>query len=329
MADIQWMLLDALFRTYIWNTLLILFSFIFTDKGHFSSQRNTSSSSFGSFDSNSLNSISLIDVVSEPEQSAGTQISERVPVPYVQKSSVSANGVGIDLFSQQFSQQSGGFSAPSIDLFENLENPAAASQNNVKPQDVTFTPSIDLFEKPVISSSPSQEVFKQPSIALATPVDLFDNINRQTSVVTSSEQKPAAISYPQNEGWATFDLPKHETSTVGASFAPKHETSTFGASFAPHAKPSVNQVLSVNSCMQWPSDLPKHETSVFPTTYIPQANMAPENQALSMNSNMQWPSANYEPHPPIASGGNHWQGGNQVSPFGVPTSSKVNNFFVI
>lgn len=273
-------------------------------------QRNTSSSSFGSFDSNSVNSISLIDVVSEPDQSAGTQISERVPVPYVQKSSVSANGVGIDLFSQQFSQQSGGFSAPSIDLFEKLENPAPPSQNNVKPQDVTFTPSIDLFEKPVISLSPSQEVFKQPSIALTTPVDLFDNMNHQTSVATSSEQKPAAISYPQNEGWATFDLPKHETST-------------FGASFAPHANlPSRNQVLSLDSSMQWPSDLPKHETSAFRTTYTPQANMAPENQVLSMNSNMQWPSANYEPHPPIASGGNHWQGGNQVSPFVVPTSSK-------
>ncbi|PIA48617.1 hypothetical protein AQUCO_01400893v1 [Aquilegia coerulea] len=176
-------------------------------------QRTTSSGSFGSFDSNSVNSGSLIDVVSEPEQSAGTQLGGRAPVLSVQKSSVSVNSVGMDLFSAQVVQQSIGLSSPSIDLFE----------------------------KPASSIAPSQDLFKPSDTKLAPAIDLFAGITHQSSVASSSEQKPAVASFQQDDGWATFDVPQHEPSTFGIKYVPQ-------ASIA-HG----DQASSMNSSMQWPS----------------------------------------------------------------------------
>ncbi|KAF5204936.1 Arf-gap domain and fg repeat-containing protein [Thalictrum thalictroides] len=175
-------------------------------------QRTTSSGSFGSFDSNSVNSGSFVDVVSEPEQSAGTQLGGRAPVLSVQKSSVSVYPVGIDLFTAQLTQQPTGFSSPSIDLFE----------------------------KPASSTAPSQDLFKPSDINVAPAVDLFADITHLSSVA-SSEPKPPAASFQQDDGWATFDVPQHEVSTFGIKFAP-HVSTAHG-----------DQASSMNSSLQWPS----------------------------------------------------------------------------
>ncbi|KAL5719490.1 hypothetical protein ACHQM5_012259 [Ranunculus cassubicifolius] len=260
-------------------------------------QRTASSSSFGSFDSNSVNS-SLFDVVSEPEQSAGTQLRGRAPAPSVQKSS----SVGIDLFSQHILKQSAGIPAPSTDLFEKPVNTFTPSIDLFEPAN-SFPPSQELFKQPTNISPPSQDLFKQPATTyppsqnlfqppsdtlppqnlvqqpdktLGPSMDLFAEMNHQTWAPTLPEKKPPAVSFPQNDGWATFDFPQREASTVGVKYAPR-------------------------------------------------ASVASGDQVSTMNSSMQWLSASYESHGSFSlpSVENQWHGSqNEVQPFGAPTVSK-------
>lgn len=50
-----------------------------------------------------------------------------------------------------------------------------------------------------------------PETSSAPSVDLFANVTQQNSSTT----QPSSVSFAENEGWATFDLPNHATSATG------------------------------------------------------------------------------------------------------------------
>ncbi|KAF6151965.1 hypothetical protein GIB67_010539 [Kingdonia uniflora] len=162
--------------------------------------------SLGSFDSNSMslksvNSGSLFDAVSEPEQLLGTRLTG---MPHV-----SANPVGpLDPSMLPFAQSSRTSSAPSI------------------------------FETPMNSAAPSIDLFKQTGPSGSPTIDFFGVTTHQHLSATPVEQKPLGVSFPENEGWATFDLPHHATSVP--------ETKSI-----PHIS-NFNVVSSLNTSMQWP-----------------------------------------------------------------------------
>jgi len=62
------------------------------------------------------------------------------------------------------------------------------------------TAKIDLF---------SQEFVQSQNTFMASSIDFFADVNNQPSMLSSNKQKPLAVPSSENEGWATFDLPRH------------------------------------------------------------------------------------------------------------------------
>uniref|UniRef100_A0A5B7ACA0 Putative ADP-ribosylation factor GTPase-activating protein AGD14 n=1 Tax=Davidia involucrata TaxID=16924 RepID=A0A5B7ACA0_DAVIN len=202
-------------------------------------QRTASSSSFGSFDGNSLslksvNSVSLVDVASEPEQSTGTPQDKLSTFPSLPQSSVSGNFGGLDLFNAPFVPQTATSSIAAIDLFQLRET--------------SSTPSVDLFQPSSISSVQALNAHPPSQTSILPSLDLFSEIPQQQSAATLDKKSPDVV-IPKNDGWATFDVPQNVASTLGIENSnPAIIPSSNGGSLG-----KFDPVLSLNTGLQWPS----------------------------------------------------------------------------
>ncbi|XP_072954205.1 probable ADP-ribosylation factor GTPase-activating protein AGD14 [Typha angustifolia] len=62
----------------------------------------------------------------------------------------------------------------------------------------------------------NQTVVQQPTNSYSS-LDLFAGFSHQPSSMIPLEQKPSPTSLPENDGWATFDLPEHTGAASGAN----------------------------------------------------------------------------------------------------------------
>ncbi|XVE62454.1 hypothetical protein DITRI_Ditri06bG0119300 [Diplodiscus trichospermus] len=183
-------------------------------------QRTKSMGSFGSFDNNSMpvkscNSGIGVDVVSEPEQTAGSYHDKASTIT---QSSVPVKYGGLDLFNTPEAS-----AAPPIDLFL---LPATSSVS-----------SRDIFQSASVSSMPHANIYQPPPF---TPsIDLFAGIEQPPA--TSFDGKSLESHVPKNEGWATFDTPLHAASDPVTVMPSDGDLSM-----------KFDQLSSLNTAMQWP-----------------------------------------------------------------------------
>ncbi|KAI3989980.1 hypothetical protein MKX01_003683 [Papaver californicum] len=171
-------------------------------------QRTASMSSFGSFDSNSMSLHSVNSGLFDV-------VSE--PEPSART---------------QLERLPSGPSLPQPHVSSNSSlNPVTAS--NIQRFATFSAPSIDLFQPPTMNSTPS--------------VDLFADMTSQQSTPASLEQKLPTVSFVDNEGWATFDMPQHEISAPDTKNIPP--ASTVHGDAAPFGSSDV--LPSVSSSVQW------------------------------------------------------------------------------
>lgn len=203
-------------------------------------QRATSSGSFGSFDSNSLsfksnNSVTLADLVSAPEQSAEILQDKQHTNSSLPHSSTSGNFGGLDLFDNCPAPQNV-TPPPPIDLFQLPEAQSKAPIDLFEPSSTSSDPNVhaqkpsgttpstlnfsqmpqqpatmskrspDLFESSSTSSFPNVHAQK-PSGTTLSALN-FSEMPQQPHPATMSKRSPDAV-IPENEGWATFDIPQH------------------------------------------------------------------------------------------------------------------------
>ncbi|OVA04275.1 Arf GTPase activating protein [Macleaya cordata] len=175
-------------------------------------QRTASLSSFGSFDSNSMSLQSV---------NSGALL-DVVLEPE-------------QFAGTQLERMSAVPSLPQSHVSANNSSLNSLSSSHIQ-QSATFSaPSIDLFQPQITSSAPS--------------IDLLADITQQQLDTASLEQKQPTVSFADNEGWATFDLPQHEV------FAPKTENVPPASMAHGDATPFGNfDVLpSTSANMQWTS----------------------------------------------------------------------------
>ncbi|XP_059647248.1 probable ADP-ribosylation factor GTPase-activating protein AGD14 [Cornus florida] len=202
-------------------------------------QRTASSSSFGSFDGNSMslksvNSVNSMDVASGPQQSAGIQQDKLSTFPTLPQSAVFGNFGGLDLFDAPSAPQTVSSSAPATDLFQLSET--------------SSTPPIDLFQPSPIPSVSTLNAHQPSKSSTPSSLDLFSEIPQQQSAATLDKKSPDLV-MPKNEGWATFDVPQHMASNVGIeNSTPAVIPSSDGG---PPGK--FDPLLSQNTSLQWPS----------------------------------------------------------------------------
>ncbi|XP_010553783.1 PREDICTED: probable ADP-ribosylation factor GTPase-activating protein AGD14 [Tarenaya hassleriana] len=195
---------------------------LFPDGQH---QRTTSFGSVRSFDSNSMsvkscNSGGVADGVTEIDQSTGShQDKTSPPAP-------SSTYGGLDLFGPSVSQEVDITNTPSIDLFQLPGAPVAHSVN-------TFQPSAAAQSPPVNSYQPSNAY---PSAS----TELFAGI-----VDHQATLKPD-ISVPNNEGWATFDIPVPAAKPTTGNFT------SSGFSQLDNSSVKIEGISQPSSSMQWP-----------------------------------------------------------------------------
>ncbi|KAK8593987.1 hypothetical protein V6N13_042474 [Hibiscus sabdariffa] len=205
-------------------------------------QRTKSMGSFGSIDDNSMfvksyNSGIGLDVVSEPEKSAG---SHHDKASNVSQSSVPVNYGGLDLFNAPETSAS-----PPIDLFQLPATSSVSSENVFQPlaslmpacsvsqssvpvnyggldlfnaPETSASPPIDLFQLPATSTVSSENVFQplaslmphgnlyQPSPSIPS-VDLFSG-NSEQPLAASFGGKLPKLPVPKSEGWSMSDIPQ-------------------------------------------------------------------------------------------------------------------------
>lgn len=179
----------------------------------------------GSTDSNlsSLRSYSsggLVDFFSEPFQASGPHQNKVscTPQPSDLGSTVSSDLSEAPVAPKPFSS-----SASSIDLFQ---LPAAPSQAS----------SVDLFQSSALSAIASFNERQPLKTSQSSSVDFMD-LSQQPSAATSSE-KSLELSVPENEGWATFDMPQH--------------TSTAQVEIQPAVQEKFDPFLNLNANTLWP-----------------------------------------------------------------------------
>ncbi|XP_017977069.1 PREDICTED: probable ADP-ribosylation factor GTPase-activating protein AGD14 isoform X1 [Theobroma cacao] len=190
-------------------------------------QRTKSMGSFGSFDSNSMsvksyNSGIGLDVVSEPEQTAGSCHDKASTFP---QSSVPVNYGGLDLFTATEAS-----AAPPIDFFQLPATSSISSEDIFQPAAVSTMPPVNLF---------------QPSPATPS-IDLIAGIAEQPPAA-SFDRKSPELPEPKNEGWATFDTPQH-----AASNPVTQNLSTAVMSSDGDLSVKLDQLSSLNTTIQWP-----------------------------------------------------------------------------
>lgn len=103
------------------------------------------------------------------------------------------------------------------------------------------------------ASAPGQDFFSpsfvQPSeTSSARTGDLFANMTDQNAT-TYLEQKPSSVPFPENEGWATFDVPNQATSAPQT----KQEAPTIVSPENSLAVGNLETLSSVSNYMQWTS----------------------------------------------------------------------------
>ncbi|KAL7093035.1 hypothetical protein ACP275_11G018200 [Erythranthe tilingii] len=144
--------------------------------------RNTSSGSFGSFDSTSFrsgNSIGFQEIISQTGQPVLEKTSS---LPSLPKSSISTNFNGMDLFNEPYAPQN------------NTSTNTTVCNNTQWPESV-LVQSVDLFQQHPISSVAAFSE-PQPSQTL-----------QPSPLVASSNGNTSDVVMPNNGGWATFDNP--------------------------------------------------------------------------------------------------------------------------
>ncbi|XP_065046723.1 probable ADP-ribosylation factor GTPase-activating protein AGD14 isoform X4 [Musa acuminata AAA Group] len=199
-----------------------------------SPKRTSSAGSFGSLDSSSISHRSFspanaVDIALEPVHSSGTQQAKATISSSTQSSASIVTG-NKDLLNSSFVQQPMSTS-PSIDLFANFNNQSSSlSPFEHKPDSLGV---VDFVLESVHSSGTQQAktstfssaqspasihtgnkdivgpTFVQKPNTSSTSVDLFADLSNQPSSTIPIEHRSAADPVPQNDGWATFDLPHH------------------------------------------------------------------------------------------------------------------------
>ncbi|RRT45387.1 hypothetical protein B296_00055172 [Ensete ventricosum] len=172
-----------------------------------------------------------------------------------------------DLLNSSFVQQP--MSTPSIDLFANFNNQSSSLSPSEHKSDSLGA--VDVALESVHSSGTQQAktstfssaessasihtgnkdlvspTFVQKPNTSSTSVDLFADLSNQPSSTIPIEHRSAANPVPQNEGWATFDLPHH----VGfdSAMSPVISAVELSASGAP--KESVGGWVSPENDSGW------------------------------------------------------------------------------
>lgn len=220
------------------------------------SQRTASTSSFGSFNSNSMSFKSVTsenaDGPFEPDQSAGTRNNKLATFLSLPHSAVSGTSDGVDLFNSPFVSGTVTSSASAPDLFQ---LPTTSS-----------TLPTDWFQmtSPFSTLNSDQGFQNLPSPSL----DFFSNMPQQHSVGSLNERSSDVVVTEKNEGWATFDVPQllepiqnnhiSTSATATAGTVPLKE----GASLT-----SVDNLLLSSTTPQWSSFL--DSSSIEPLSSIP------------------------------------------------------------
>ncbi|KAK1404572.1 putative ADP-ribosylation factor GTPase-activating protein AGD14 [Heracleum sosnowskyi] len=223
------------------------------------SQRTASTSSFGSFNSNSMSFKSVTsenaDGPFEPDQSAGTRNNKLATFLSLPHSAVSGASNGVDLFDSSYVSGTVTSSASAPDLFQ---LPTASS-----------TLPVDWFQ----TSSPFSTLNSdQGSQNLPSPsLDFFSNMPQQHSVGSLNERSSDVVT-EKNEGWATFDVPQlMEPSQGNHISATATATATATAGTVPLKEgvslTSVDNLLLSNTTPQWSSFL--DSSSIEPHSSIP------------------------------------------------------------
>ncbi|XP_017248004.1 probable ADP-ribosylation factor GTPase-activating protein AGD14 isoform X1 [Daucus carota subsp. sativus] len=203
------------------------------------SQRTASTSSFGSFNSNSMSFKSVTsenaDGPLEPDQSAGSRNNKLATFLSLPHSTVSGTSTGVDLFDSPFVSETVTSSASAPDLFK-------------LPR--TSTLPVDWFQtsSPFSTSNSDQQSQNLPPPSL----DIFSDVPQPHLVGSLSERSLDVTE--KNEGWATFDVPQLmepsqgnqiPTSTTAVTVPPKVEVSLTDA----------DNLLLSNTTPQWSSFL--------------------------------------------------------------------------
>ncbi|XP_052175415.1 probable ADP-ribosylation factor GTPase-activating protein AGD14 isoform X2 [Diospyros lotus] len=213
-------------------------------------QRTASAGSFGSFDSNSMsfksaNSVSLVDALG-PEPSAETNEDRQHVVSFVPQLSESGSFGGLDLFNAPYAPKDVRSAASDTDLFHL--------------PDTSPAPVVDLFQPSSISSVPA---LHQSFQAVTSSLDLFSEMPQQ-QLATILDPKPVDVT-PNNDGWATFDLPQHVAPMSGIDdSSPAIISSSNGSSLG-----KFDPLLCPTTSGQWPAsgDIDAHGCLSMPSPW--------------------------------------------------------------
>nr|XP_009408380.1 PREDICTED: probable ADP-ribosylation factor GTPase-activating protein AGD14 isoform X1 [Musa acuminata subsp. malaccensis] len=197
-------------------------------------KRTSSAGSFGSLDSSSISHRSFspanaVDIALEPVHSSGIQQAKATIFSSTQSSASIVTG-NKDLLNSSFVQQPMSTS-PSIDLFANFNNQSSSlspfehKPNSLGVVDVVLesvhssgtqqakTSTFSSAQSPASIHTGNKDIvgptFVQKPNTSSTSVDLFADLSNQPSSTIPIEHRSAADPVPQNDGWATFDLPHH------------------------------------------------------------------------------------------------------------------------
>lgn len=222
-----------------------------------SDQRTASTSSFGSFNSNSMSFKSVTsenaDGPFEPDQSAGTRNNKLATFLSLPHSAVSGTSNGVDLFDSPFVSGTVTSSASAPDLFQ---LPTTSS-----------TLPVDWFQtsSPFSTLNSDQGSQNLPSSSL----DFFSNMPQQHSVGSLIERSTDVVA-EKNEGWATFDLPQILEPSQGNHISTSATaTTTTTAGTVPLKEgvslTSVDNLLLSNTTPQWFSFLDSSSIETLPS----------------------------------------------------------------
>lgn len=206
--------------------------------------RTASSGSFGSFDGNSMslktvNSDSLLDLVSEPEQP--TVIKQACVSPFASlQSSASAGAVNQDQPKPSYIQPLETSSASTIDLFADfnsvIHEPGISPLPSTQPSTVT-----------TVNWDPFNQSFIQPPASSSdSSIGLFAEVTHERSSATSIDLKSPTDPFSENVGWATFDL----NVQAASSSETKHEPSASVSSGNEVTRKDLPTLPSVTNSMQ-------------------------------------------------------------------------------
>ncbi|KAL8493571.1 hypothetical protein ACS0TY_024666 [Phlomoides rotata] len=181
-------------------------------------QRTASSGSFGSLDSSSMsfksvNSLSLPESGSEPEQPLQISHVESLSFPSLPHSSVSGTFGGLDLFDSPLAPQ-------------NVTSIPSTGSNSQMPQSSLVQP-VSVVQQPPVSSFPTFTEQQPSHIFQSSPLDLFAELSQPQPAASFNGQASDTI-MPNDGGWATFDLPQNLQPMVVKSTAPAAVPSSDG-----------------------------------------------------------------------------------------------------